>query len=110
MRLKVLISCIAVLLAFVLSSCNKGQGGADNPRSAESPVNSQPQAADGVRLITADELRRAMERGEALVVDVRGPVEYELSHIKGSISMPLGLVAKRAGELPKDKLIVTYCA
>ncbi|MBA2646139.1 MAG: hypothetical protein H0U81_04995 [Pyrinomonadaceae bacterium] len=51
-----------------------------------------------------------MGKNQAVVIDVRGGVEYNLGHIEGALSMPLGLVAERAGELPRDKLIVTYCA
>lgn len=47
--------------------------------------------------------------GEAIVVDVRGSVPYELGHVEGAVWMPLGLMRERAGELPQEKLIVTYC-
>jgi rhodanese-related sulfurtransferase len=63
-----------------------------------------------VRRVTVDELRAALEKGEAIIVDVRGEVEYNPGHIKGALLMPLGLIATRASELPRDKLIVTYCA
>jgi rhodanese-related sulfurtransferase len=62
-----------------------------------------------VRRITAADLGRLMEQGGALVVDVRGSVEFDMGRIKGARSIPLGLIAGRASELPKDKLIVTYC-
>src|SRR5690349_5666335 len=55
------------------------------------------------------ELKALMDKGEAVAVDVRGSVPYELGHIKGAIWLPLGLVAQRFGELPQDKLVVTYC-
>jgi rhodanese-related sulfurtransferase len=64
--------------------------------------------ADVPRL-TAAELRALMDRGEAVAVDVRGSVPYELGHLPGAVWMPLGLMNQRAGELPDDKLIVTYC-
>jgi rhodanese-related sulfurtransferase len=60
--------------------------------------------------VSVSELKTALEKNEAVVVDVRGEVEYDLGHIRGSRSIPLGLIASRAGELPRDKLIVTYCA
>jgi len=55
------------------------------------------------------ELRALLDKGEAVAVDVRGSVPFELEHIAGATWMPLGLVKERAGELPDDKLIVTYC-
>jgi rhodanese-related sulfurtransferase len=51
-----------------------------------------------------------LEKGEAVVIDVRGSVEYQLGHIKGSRSVPLGLIAQQSKDLPRDKLLVTYCA
>jgi rhodanese-related sulfurtransferase len=74
------------------------------PRPAPTP------RPDGVGLVTVEELARLIERGEAVALDVRGSVEFEMGHIKGARLMPLGLVASRASELPKDKLIVPYCA
>ena len=47
---------------------------------------------------------------EAVAIDVRGSVPYDLGHIDGAVSMPLGLIAQRFDELPQDKLIVAYCS
>lgn len=43
-----------------------------------------------------------------LIVDVRSGEEYEQSHIKGSISIPLGEIPLHLAEIPKDKLVVLY--
>lgn len=64
--------------------------------------------ADVPRLEPA-ELRALLQKGEAVAVDVRGTVPWQHGHIAGAVWMPLGLVNQRAGELPQDKLIVTYC-
>lgn len=59
--------------------------------------------------ITPDELLSLMNKGEAVAIDVRGSVPYELGHIKGAKWLPLGLLAQRISDLPEDKLIVAYC-
>jgi rhodanese-related sulfurtransferase len=59
--------------------------------------------------VTPAELKALMDKGEAVAVDVRGSVPFELGHVKDAVWLPLGLVAQRFGELPQDKLIVTYC-
>jgi rhodanese-related sulfurtransferase len=59
--------------------------------------------------VTADELRAKLASGEAVAVDVRGSVPYELGHLPGAVWMPLGMLQSRAGELPEDKLLVAYC-
>ena len=85
---------------------SKTQSGAEIPPAA----GTQPIPSDGVRRVTIPELRDALEKGEAVLVDVRGGVDYKLGHIKGAWSVPLGLIAEQAKDLPRDKLIVTYCA
>ena len=59
--------------------------------------------------ITAEELKALVARGEAVVVDVRGTEAYLTGHVKGALSMPGDEVTSRASELPRDKMIVTYC-
>ena len=44
-----------------------------------------------------------------LVVDVREPWEVELCRIDGSVSIPLGDIEGRAGELPRDRPLVMVC-
>ncbi|HEX8355250.1 MAG TPA: rhodanese-like domain-containing protein [Pyrinomonadaceae bacterium] len=79
-----------------------------NEQTAARPAEAAP-PQDGARRITVAELSRLVEQDGAVVVDVRGSVEFEMGRIKGARSIPLGLIAGRAAELPKDKLIVTYC-
>lgn len=61
------------------------------------------------RRINVEEARALQLKGEAVLVDVRGSVPWELGHVDGAVWLPLGLVNQRAGELPQDKLIVAYC-
>ena len=49
------------------------------------------------------------EKGKILVVDTRTEPAYKESHIKGAILIPAGDVAAKTNQLPKDKMIVTYC-
>lgn len=70
-----------------------------------------PTAADpaAVRRISGEEARQAVAKGAAVLVDVRAKEAYEAGHAKGAVSLPLSDLSSRAGELPKDKLIITYC-
>ncbi|TMJ27123.1 MAG: rhodanese-like domain-containing protein, partial [Alphaproteobacteria bacterium] len=45
------------------------------------------------------------------VLDVREPNEFSgpLGHIRGALLLPLGELAARAKEIPKDKPIVAVC-
>jgi 3-mercaptopyruvate sulfurtransferase SseA len=103
----------ALVLGLVLIACNskdanklKGQlvNGASPAPTAPAPPN------DGVRRITTDELRDALAKGTAIVVDVRSEAAYKEGHIKGARFIPTTEILAKANELPKDKLIVTYCS
>lgn len=65
---------------------------------------------DNVRRISVADARLAASKNEAVIVDVRPKSQYDQSHIKGSLSIPKSELPNRLGELPKDKLIIFYCA
>lgn len=47
--------------------------------------------------------------GDHVIVDVRGPTEYQSWHIPKAINIPLGQLRKRLDSLPRDKPIFLYC-
>jgi 3-mercaptopyruvate sulfurtransferase SseA len=116
MRLFFSLAATVVLAVLMLAACNskdmKGNAVSSGSPPATTPVSSSAQnvPSDGVRRITTVELRAALDKGTALVVDTRPLESYKQNHIKGSISIPLDQVADRIGELPRDKMIVTYCS
>lgn len=59
--------------------------------------------------ITVEDARAAIERGEALLVDVRTAESYAIEHARTAMSLPENDLMARANELPRDKLIITYC-
>ena len=65
--------------------------------------------AEEARRVTAEELKKMLDSGKAVVYDTRAKAAYDAEHIKGSLSMPSNEVADRSGELPKDKTVVFYC-
>ncbi|MDL2341147.1 MAG: rhodanese-like domain-containing protein [Pseudomonadota bacterium] len=60
--------------------------------------------------LTALELKEMLDRGEAIVVDVREAKEFAAGHIPTSINMPLSTF--KPSELPKsgDRKVVLSCA
>lgn len=62
-----------------------------------------------IKTVDATTLKQWMESGEAIIVDVREPAEYEAEHIKGATLAPLS--ALRPTDLPKheDKKLVIHC-
>jgi rhodanese-related sulfurtransferase/predicted transcriptional regulator len=59
--------------------------------------------------ISMEELKRRMEKGEVLLLDVRPRDEYEANHIPGAISVPFEELEQHLAALPTRKDIVAYC-
>ncbi len=51
----------------------------------------------------------ALRDGGAFVLDVREPAEWTDGHIPGATLIPLGELADRLGELPRDRQILVVC-
>lgn len=60
------------------------------------------------RSVSAAEAMRLLDAG-ALVVDVRGEREHARQHVPGSRHLPLRELEARAGELPDDRVLITFC-
>jgi rhodanese-related sulfurtransferase/DNA-binding HxlR family transcriptional regulator len=59
--------------------------------------------------ISRAELRRRLEDGDVVVLDVRPAVEYAAGHIAGAVSVPLDELEHRLAELPTGTSVVAYC-
>ena len=114
MRHKLVLSLLILITAAVLISCNGIESPITNSNTTPKPANTNlgPETtnADGVRRITTGELETLMKNGEAFVVDVRTQDSYDLGHIPGSKLMPSAEIANYLKDLPRDKMIVTYCS
>src|SRR5438552_17786017 len=75
--------------------------------SAQTPPVQNP--ADKARRINAEDLHDLWEKGKVLIIDTRSEPAYKQDNIKGAILIPAGDVGNRIDELPRDKMIVTYC-
>lgn len=67
--------------------------------------------AEPSKLVSLDRktLMAQARRGELVVIDVRPPAEFDQAHLPYARSMPIGEIAHRLAELPRDKPIVAYC-
>lgn len=66
-------------------------------------------APEGVPGISARALADALAKGDVVLVDVREPHEVDIASIPGSTLIPVGDVAARAREIPRDRDVVLYC-
>jgi len=58
--------------------------------------------------VTVNEAASLRDQG-AFVLDVREPTEWNDYHVPGSTLIPLGELASRVQEVPKDKPVVVVC-
>jgi hypothetical protein len=65
---------------------------------------------DSARRIPRDEAIKMVKEGKAVYIDVRPKEQYDISHIKGAVSIPLSDLQNRFRDLPVGKFLITYCA
>jgi rhodanese-related sulfurtransferase len=115
LSLRLVFVIITVSLTFACSNSNNSSNTPVSANSSPSPGGSmtrlgQP-AENDVARINVDDARKLIAEGKAIIVDVRGSDSYKMSHIKGALDY--GLHKLEAGDykgLPKDKIIIAYCA
>jgi sulfur-carrier protein adenylyltransferase/sulfurtransferase len=69
-------------------------------------------ALEGVRRLSAEELRRLIEEhpaGALRLVDVREPREFAAGHLPGALNIPVGEVERRLAEIPREATPVFMC-
>ncbi|HEX8492343.1 MAG TPA: rhodanese-like domain-containing protein [Pyrinomonadaceae bacterium] len=122
MRLFVSMSAVIILGLMVLAGCNSQDKRTESANVTTTRATNTTTAAqqppkvtvtppsDGARRITVAELEEALKKGGATVIDVRNDASFKQAHIKGAILIPVNEVGNRASEIPRDKLIVTYCS
>lgn len=60
--------------------------------------------------VTTDEVRKRLERGEALnLIDVREPEEVAMGMLPGAIHIPLGELPYRHEEIPEAEEVIFVC-
>ena len=111
MRFAVLASLVFIVAAGLLGCASRdsvvSQTQRPSGQSSQSPAPSP--SADNARRISAEEAHKLWEKGEAIIVDTRTEPAYKESRIKGAILIPVNEVSAKADELPRNKMIVTYC-
>ena len=59
--------------------------------------------------VTPERAREMLESGDAVVIDVRRPEEWEAGRIPGSTHIEMNELTARAGELPGDRVVIFAC-
>ncbi|MBI4310190.1 MAG: rhodanese-like domain-containing protein [Chloroflexi bacterium] len=59
--------------------------------------------------IKVEQAKAMLDRGKAVMIDVRRLDEWQSGHVKGAIHVPVDDVLARVDELPKDKDLLFIC-
>ncbi len=100
---------LIVVGSVFLAGCNAKDTTSANTKPAPLP-GADTVYADGARRVTADELDEMLKNGQAIVIDVRNQASYDMGHLPGAKLIPAGEILNHLSELPRDKMIVTYCS
>lgn len=75
------------------------------------PQANLPQTDAEVPRVSVDQAKAAFDRGEAVILDVRGADSYARSHIVGALDISLSEIQTNPTDLnlDKNKWIITYC-
>jgi 3-mercaptopyruvate sulfurtransferase SseA len=110
MRSKSIYSMIILAVALVLAACNAADDSVSTSTKKKVVLEPETVHADGARRITTAELADLIEADEAVVVDVRNQDSFDQGHIPGSRLIPASEILNHVNDLPRDKMIVTYCS
>ena len=108
MNLKCIYSVAALMLAVVFSGCNSIHS--KSLSQVQTPTPSPTAYPDGARRVTIPEMEALVKENKAVVIDVRNQESYDAGHIPGAKLIPSVDILNHLNELPKDKLIITYCS
>ncbi len=74
---------------------------------AQTPATAMPSGS--IQRIAADKAKQLLDKGQAVLLDVRSTESYQAEHAVGAMSFPEGQEAASFGQLPADKLLIFYC-
>jgi phage shock protein E len=109
-RLALVLSLVG-LLALLLAACGSGAAAPAAPAAAATAAPAAAQIDPASLPVNIDVAQAAalLNNPNVVFVDVREQSEYDAGHIPGVKLIPLGSVASRLSEIPKDKQVVAVC-
>ncbi len=96
-RRRLLAAVAALLVALTLAAC-----GGSTPTAVPGEPAALPAEVD------VDTAAAMVEDG-AFLLDVREPDEWTAGHVEGATLIPLGQLADRVDEVPRDQQVVVMC-
>jgi|694.fasta_scaffold03165_19 phage shock protein E len=94
-----------VLGLFALTACSQA------PADQSSKTGTEQSTVQTTVDLTPQAFKQAIDKNEALLVDVRTPGEYASGHLEGSLNVDWTASGHEAefAKLPKDRPLLLYC-
>jgi rhodanese-related sulfurtransferase len=99
---------VGVVVVGLLVRQGTGATASSVPTASNTPAAPTQSAANLPAEISAAEASAKRDAG-AFVLDVREPDEWKESHIPGSTLIPLGELAARVKDVPRDREVIVVC-
>jgi hypothetical protein len=103
-NLRFVIAIVSVVFAL---GCSRGHTILNSDRRLNGVE--QKTTTESVRRISVGHLRQLVTERSAEIISVMEQFSFDRTHIKGARSIPLEELRQRVHEIPRDRLIVTYC-
>ncbi|WP_299433148.1 rhodanese-like domain-containing protein [uncultured Meiothermus sp.] len=65
--------------------------------------------AQGFKIVTVDDLNRALSKPKTFVIDVRTPQEFAQGHVPGAVNWPLQQIEGWWSKVPRDRAVYVKC-
>lgn len=98
--MKSLIAGLAIAFLLVCATSSFGQ------QQRRYSVDPQTKWAIGAKPTPADELKKQLDSGTVMIIDVRQPASFEKETISGAINVPLDELESYLKKISKDTYIV----
>jgi len=97
---------IFTILALALTACTASPAA---PTAAPAPAETRADVTQLGPNVDVATVKALQGRDDVVILDVREQSEYDAGHIAGVKLIPLGAVANRLNEIPKDKPVIVTC-
>jgi phage shock protein E len=104
-RVCILLAIFAIL-AVALTACGASQAA---PTPAPAPAATRADITQLGPNVDVATVRALQGRDDIVILDVREQSEYDAGHIASVKLIPIGTVANRLNEIPKDKPVIVTC-
>jgi 3-mercaptopyruvate sulfurtransferase SseA len=111
MHRSVFVIAAVMVTALTANAQLKITGGAPGKPGAPAQITTPAEAPlESARRIERDEAIKLVKSKKAVYIDVRTKESYDAGHIKGAINIPLATLNDHLKDLPRGKMLITYCA